>query len=156
VTTPELPRRLVRLLANVYVLAGEVPNDGGALAIVRLLRIVAPMLPQLDLLEAQELLVVRNFAAARQLLEQSDAAAPGNAMAKALLAVTLYRQRDRMWEFYCNEVNSLPPDPKALRMIALIEKASRNEPIEEEEAGEKEAAAAEPAPHAYAHFGVAC
>jgi thioredoxin-like negative regulator of GroEL len=157
VTTPELPRRLVRLIANAYVLAGEVPNLSGALAIVRLLRAVAPTVPQLDLLEAQELLAVRNFAAARQLLEQADAAVPGDAMTKALLAATLFRQRDRMWEFYLNEVKALPPQPRALRMIGLIEKASRNEPLDDEEADIKEATPSEQAaPHTYVHFGVAC
>lgn len=126
--TPHLDKSVLYLLAEVFCLSNGLRANEDALAVVRVLRTLRPLAPEFAVAEALQLNHDSGRRVALLVLEEADARCPGNALVKATLALILYGQRDSLWQAYADEVKALPPNDKALAIVASIEKAVRNEP----------------------------
>ena len=153
---PALDPSILRALAAVYYAGTDLCLAHDTLAVIRVLRPQRPDVPQAAVAEAMQLAQIGDRPGARLVLEEADARNPRNALIKATLALVLYWQRDSLWQAYADEVAALPPDDKALAVLASIQKMIDNT------ADDPAAAAPEPASRTsseflhYAALGVVC
>jgi type III secretion protein HrpB1 len=124
---PDAP--LVDVLAAVFHLGNELQADADTLPILQIVRKLRPDSPTLAVLEAQQLLQTGDHGAARQLLEETDANTPDNALIKAMLALALLSQHDKLWRAYAEEARGLPSDPKAQSLLDALDRLARGESL---------------------------
>ncbi|AKJ27829.1 HrpB1 family type III secretion system apparatus protein [Caldimonas brevitalea] len=120
--TPQLPKPLVDLLADILVLGNELSASEDTLAVLRLIRKVRPKLQELAVMEAWQFIHAQDYASARRLLEDADRTGPPDAMVKAMLATCLYAEQDSLWQGYADEARALPADAETLDLLAAIDK----------------------------------
>lgn len=156
----QLDNSLLKLLFAIFSIGTDMEADaaGDALAVLRLLRQQRPAAPEVTVAEALQLLRTGDAVAARLLLEEADTLHPGHPFVKASLALTLFGQRDSLWEAYVNEVKALPHDDQAMAIVAGIDKtlATQFDPIQDEEHAEPPEAASTASYLPFLHAGVAC
>jgi Bacterial type III secretion protein (HrpB1_HrpK) len=129
--TPQLDKSLLYLLNDLFLLANDLPQaNGDAAAVVHVLRTVRPQASAFVVAEALQLQNEAGRRTARLLLAEAEMRFPADPLVKAGLALTLFGQKDSLWQVYAEEVRSLPPHPQALAIVASIEKVVRNDPAE--------------------------
>jgi predicted Zn-dependent protease len=124
---PRLSKSLTDVFTSVLLVGREAAKPTQALAVLRLLRQVNPAMPDIAAFEAQQHLRAKRYRAARELLEEAEAANPQNSLLKAMLAVTLFMQGDPMWEAYVKEARQLPPHELATSLLKALEAALNRE-----------------------------
>lgn len=126
-TTTQIDKTLVDVFAAVFYVGNDMKVAEDVLPVLRLIRSQRPAASQLAVVEAQKLLECGDVLAGRQVLEETDAAQPGSPIVKAMLAMALYSLGDPLWEGYLQEVRRLPPDERALALVACLEKFARGD-----------------------------
>jgi thioredoxin-like negative regulator of GroEL len=154
----QLDNSLLKLLFAIFSIGTELDAADDTLAVLRLLRQQRPAAPEVIVTEALQILQAGDAVAARLLLEEADSLHPGNAFVKASLALTLFGQRDSLWEAYVNEVKALPHDDQAMAIVAGIDKtlATQFDPIKDEEPEEPAEASTTTSYLPFPYAGVAC
>jgi hypothetical protein len=121
---PELPHWHVELLAESYSLAVSLGHHNDARAILDVLAKIGPDAQPILLAQSIDFFQQRDFSSSRALLERADAAEPGSALVKALLAWTLYMQRDGLWVLYATESRALSPQSTATMLNDALDRAT--------------------------------
>jgi hypothetical protein len=153
-TSFSLPRPASLLLREVLRLAETTPAGDADEALLRLFRVLWPEQTILIIGQASRLWAAAHYRAARELLEQADAAHPRDPLIKAWLALTLLSLRDGLWQSYVEEVRILPHHALARQVVEIVEKASRGQVATGR--AEAETPPADPDQAWAAHPGVPC
>ena len=126
---PTLPKWSVELFADVYTIAVDLNHKEGIDQLLRLMAELYPAVAEVSIAQALQMIKARDFLNARTLLEKTETAHPRNAQVKALMAWTLYMQRERSWEAYAEEALALPPDRTATVLVEMMARIT-NMPIQ--------------------------
>lgn len=127
--SPELPPQLMSMLADIFELGCTNGCHSDTVAMLKLLKQMRPDVLPLVLVEAWNLIEMRQLASARELLDAAEAAHPADPMTKALLAMCLYLQGDSLWQAYATEVHHLANNAEAVAMIVAIEEVATDVPV---------------------------
>lgn len=125
----DLPPQLIHLLADVFELGCTHGCRNETVTVLRLLKHVRPDVSPLALIEAWNLIELRQFAAARELLDTAESEYPADPMTKALLVMCLYLQGDSLWQAYASEVRRSPDNKEAVAVVAAIEAVAADVPV---------------------------
>ncbi len=116
-----LPQVQRQLFVALLELANYADLGVDAPPLVKIVHQLCPDLPVAWQMEAVLQMSAGHYRRARQTLEEADARMPGQAMLKALLAITLFVLGDATWEAYANETRALQPGPEVLAVLHPIE-----------------------------------
>jgi Bacterial type III secretion protein (HrpB1_HrpK) len=125
----DLPPQLIHLLADVFELGCTHGCRHETVTVLKLLKQVRPDVSPLALIEAWNLIEMRQFAAARELLDAAESEHPADPMTKAVLVMCLYLQGDSLWQAYASDVRRLPGNDEAVAMVAAIEEVAADVPV---------------------------
>jgi predicted Zn-dependent protease len=121
-TRHRLSKPLILVFSSMMCFDTDIAVPENLLPVLGLLRHTHPDLHGLLVAEAQLHLRAKRYKDARHLLEDGDVRYPGIAEIKATLAMTLFMQRDALWEAYANEARALQPEDGVSEMLATLDK----------------------------------
>ncbi|CAM4007381.1 HrpB1 family type III secretion system apparatus protein [Bordetella muralis] len=105
---PSLPKDCMRVIAAIHLLSDKYGATDDTAKILAVMAAAAPDRPEIAVAQARNMLVSRDYAEARSLLDRVETKNPDNAMIKAMLALCMYIQQDGMWETCAEEALALP------------------------------------------------
>jgi len=126
-TTPHLPQAQLDLFTVLFMLGNSIGSERDTRAILELLNRVRPDLPLIAASLARQINLCGDYQSSRLLLEEADRQGTAHPVVKAMLALTLFSQGDRLWEAYAGEVKAMEPDEIALGIVNAMEKVLRGE-----------------------------